>query len=55
MKTLKERLQSLLDLTSKDETAEELYILLDNFSLCFNPICYSFIAFAVMNTVYKTI
>ena len=31
MKTLKERLRSLLDLRSKDETAEELYILLDDY------------------------
>lgn len=31
MKTLKERLRSLLDLTSKDETAEELYIILDDY------------------------
>ncbi|MCT4156082.1 hypothetical protein HZP35_14165 [Elizabethkingia anophelis] len=31
MKTLKERLRGLFDLTSKDETAEELYILLDDY------------------------
>ncbi|MDV3490956.1 hypothetical protein CMV03_07100 [Elizabethkingia anophelis] len=31
MKTLKERLRNLLDLTSKEETAEELYIILDDY------------------------